>query len=605
MTTETIGSTTLTRKVKYEWLQLLKDAKVIGLDTESSGLNQWEKGYRVNGFSLAVRRGNNIISEYFPTHHIRGTNLEESEWRPILREAIRHWIVCHNVNFDRKNVELLTGIRAGKFFDTTRLTHLHNENWGGESDLAKKARSLENMTKEYLGYGAKKKSAEFEGLMKVYGFNEIAPSEIDEYACADAEGVLLLGEVVITKLNKSEPTAVQYYYDIDLPNFNTLYDMKDLGISINQDFCREMKERGEYRMAEIREEIGFDPGKPTQLKPVLYDQLQLPVITNKKRQSDGSYTHTPTLDKNAMERYELILERQNNPLAGRILEYRGWGKAVSSYYKSYLELVDDDGRLRPDYAMHGTVTGRYACSKPNLQQIPKESDPKKPKPWSDGVKKSFQPAFGYELWEFDYSQLEFRMGAHFSREPKLLDVFNDPTRDIFNEMSADLGLPRQDCKTLTYSISYGAGAQRIMDVFGYNREKALRQISDFYANYPGLSDVSEHVKGIVEQYLKIKIWSGRYRHFRKSSDGFKAFNSFIQGGAADVVKHVMNRIRQELPEVRMLLQIHDSIVFELPVGRIEEYKSAIAQIMENPFEEPWRVRFAVDAHSIGSPLLAA
>lgn len=580
---------TLLQASKYNWEVLLDGATYVSFDTENNGhINLFDEDLKVMGFSVATKVKDTVVSEYFPVAHSRGTNYARHVWEPVLRKLITKKVIMHNAKFDMRSAAILLDepdiAPFVEFFDTTRMCHMVNENFP-------KVYSLENCCQKYLGYPGKVRSMEFEILMKVYGWAEIAPSEIREYAEADAECTYKLWEVVAFKLAE-EPGAenIKYWKTIEMPNYKTLYAMNTLGVAVDLDFCKEWEERSDRELYKIRQELGFDPAKPTQLAPVIYDELKLPVILNKK-------TGNPTLDKSAMERYDIIMQRSDNPIARKIIEYRGWNKALTSYYRPYQEKVDPDGRIRPDYASHGTLTGRFACSNPNLQQIPKETENK---PWSAQVKSCFIPIEGHELWEFDYSQLELRLGAAFGNDKKLLEIFNDPAeRDIFTEMSVEMGWSRNNTKTFVYSVDYGAGKGRVSDVFGVSTAKAQSLIDEFYEAYPGLARINAKSKYEAETTGRLRLWSGRYRHFNSKEEGYKAFNSLIQGGSADLVKSVMNKINQQLPEVRMLLQVHDSLWFEIPTAGREEYKAAIIAIMENPFPDNDRIVFKVDGHRVG------
>lgn len=587
------------------WDKLLDEAEYVGFDTENNGhLQLFDDGVRINGFSICVKSNGEYIAEYFPCNHIRGTNYRRDYWEPILRKVLTKKVIAHNVKFDMRSARMLLGELIDRpldyFFDTTRLCHMVNEEAMGLEDGPRKAWSLENCC-QLFGIPGKAKSPLFLALLTVYGWNGISPAEIREYAEADAVAVYRLFEKVTYILGK-EPDAdnIHYWKNIEMPNFKVLYDMNTLGVKVDLEKCKEWEEKCERELYNLREELGFDPAKPTQLKPVIYDTLGLPVIYGKRKVAGGGFKETPTLDSKAMERYDIMLERLGNPIAKKIIAYRGWSKALSSYYRPYQDWVCPDGRIRPDFASHGTVNGRFACSKPNLQQIPKDSENK---PWVKDVKSCFIPEQGYELWEFDYSQLELRMGAAFGNDRKLLEILNDPNRDIFSEIAAEMGWERFICKTFVYSIDYGAGPQRVSDIFGVDKRRAQELIEEFYEAYPGLGAANQRAKLEAEQTGRVRLWSGRFRHFSRRKDSFKAFNSKIQGGSADLVKDRMNAIKRELPEVRMLLQVHDSLWFELPTGRVEEYKVAIKSIMENPFPGEDRVKFFVDGHRVGGMAL--
>ena len=588
----------------YNWDAILDKAEFVGLDTENNGhINLFDKGVIIHGFSLAVKVGGVYLAEYFPANHSRGTNYDRDYWEPILRKVLSKKIVCTNVNFDARSVRMLLEEDLDKpfdyFFDTTRMGHILDENaYDAKQRGPLSSPTLENCCMYFLGKPGKVKTPIFQALMDLYGWAGIAPTEMREYAEADAIASLELFEYLAKRLqNEKGADNIKYWKELEMPNFKAVYAMKTLGIAVDTDFCKEWEERCEANMYRIREEMGFDPAKPSQLAPIIYEELGLPVIMKKRKGKQDS----PTLDSSAMEQYEKMMEHLDNRLARRIIEYRGWGKAVSSYYRPYQNLVDPDGRLRPDFKNHGTLNGRYSCSNPNLQQIPKSDEGKLiDKPWSAHVEECFIPLEGHELWKFDYSQLELRLGAAFGFDQKLLDIFNDPNdRDIFTEMAAEMGWPRQDVKSFVYSIDYGAGAGRVSNIFGVSKERASQYIEEFYATYTGLGGANNKAKYEASTTGKLRYWSGHYRHFKSANDAYKAFNSKIQGGSADLVKKVMNNINRELPEVRMLLQVHDDLRFELPTGRVKEYSAAIKRIMENPFDGDQTVKFKVDGQRFG------
>jgi DNA polymerase-1 len=240
-----------------------------------------------------------------------------------------------------------------------------------------------------------------------------------------------------------------------------------------------------------------------------------------------------------------------------------------------------------------------SCELPNLQQIPKSTD----KPWNGQMKQAFVAKDGYELWEFDYKQLELRLATAYGKDQDLLDIFADPERDVFDEMAAILGMTRKDTKTLAYAIQYGAGAKHLSYVFRCSYKEASDRIEYFYHRFPGFRKASDRAKLAVRNLKgKLKIWSGRFRHFQSPKEWHKAFNSAIQGGAADIVERQMIKVVDggwsDGERSRMLLQIHDSIVMEIRKDIVAEAVPAITAIMEN-VEPDFGVRFAVDAHRWG------
>jgi DNA polymerase I-like protein with 3'-5' exonuclease and polymerase domains len=598
------------------WLEILDKVEFVGFDTENNGhINLFDDGVQIYGFSIAVKVdssfGSTYLSDYFPCFHLRGRNYHRDIWEPILLKVLTKKVIAHNVNFDARSARMLLGYDFDKpfeyFFDTASMCHLLDENaFDDGRPLA--TPSLENCCR-YFKVPGKEKSLMFNMLMQTYGWMGIAGSEIEEYACADAVAVYRLWEVVASRLKKESAEILTFWRDLEMENFKVLYDMKTLGVTVDIAYCRMWEERCEREMYKIKQELGFDPAKSSELKPVIYETLGLPVIMakRKKKDADGKryVVETPTLDSKAMEKYEVMMEHLDNPIARKIIEFRGWSKG-KSYYESYQKLVDPDGKLRPDYKSHGTLTRRYACSKPNLQQIPKEAEDK---PWVKDVKKCFIPIEGHELWEFDYSQLELRLGAAFGNDTKLLEIFNDPDRDIFTEMAAEMGWPRFKTKSFVYSIDYGAGPARVRDIFNLGEgDKGIalgkQYIQEFYVKFPGLGSANERAKYEATTTGKVRYWAGHFRHFNSANEAYKAFNSKIQGGSADLVKMVMNKLRKAMPELRILLQIHDALWFEIPTEKRDYYLARIKEIMENPFPDMDRVRFAVDGHQVGGRQVA-
>ena len=577
------------------WCSLIEKAEIIGFDTETTGLKVYDGTDRMIGFSVAVKHGDSYLAEYFPTNHsLDGeVNLPEECWRYMISLIIQKICIVHNAIFDI-TVLRNEGFEITRFVDTMKYGHLLNENH--------KNYSLDSTTERYLGYKGKKKSPIFEMELLAYGWDMHIKS-MREYALTDAHITLeVFFEMMKQTKIKQEEGLTKYWGDIEAPSLRVLTYMRGWGVEIDTAKCRAEEIKGLAEKERITDYFGFNPGSPIGLRKLLIEELGLPVILNKK-------TGKPTFDAKAMERYELMLGRQDistgkevlvegdtgtNEVVRELLCYRGWTKSVSSYYKAYQSHISSDGRLRPEYKPHGTKTGRYSCADPNLQQIPKETN----KVWNGAIKDCLVSASGYTGWEIDYAQLEFRLAASASRSENLLAIFADPYRDIFTEMARQLEWARQATKGFTYSTLYGAGVQRIMDAFGVNSSDAKDMIEYFYSVYPELRQASRYMSSEARTKGYVDIWSGRRRHFEfPKTEDFKAFNSYIQGGAADIMKTVMIDMFKEIinDECRMLLQVHDSLWFEIAEGREAYYLPKIMEIMRRPSEK-FGVRLDVDAH---------
>lgn len=573
----------LTNLALEQWVKLIDEASVVGLDFETTGLEVYDGRDKGRGFAVALRSSTGIIRNYFPISHPLGENLQEEHWRPLLVHILKRPVVFHNATFDLNCLYNLGYPAPEVYFDTMKLDHLIDEN--------NPSYKLDLTTERWLGYKAKNRTPRFEAALLAWGWGGMPSDIMHEYAQEDGAITLESLEKMV-KHKEFTPKLVDYWKKIEQPTITLLSEMRRMGVRVNVEYCAEMQAIGEARMAELESELGGKASSPKFLGKLLNEELGLPVLLNK----EGKVS----FDKETMKRYEQRItalsagDADRATLASRILEYRGWQKAVSGYYTPYQRFVSSDGRLRASYNITGTRTGRFSCSDPNLQQIPKESD----KEWSKGVKSALIAESGYTLWELDYSQLEFRLAAAASKEESLCDIFMDPERDIFTEMSKVLGMVRQDTKTLNYSIQYGAGTPRVMDAFNIGEDRARSIIDNYYRQYPNLRAASKYFGQLARGKGYVEIWSGRRRHFRNPSREFyKAFNSYIQGGAADLVKLAMVEARREVcnDECRLLLQVHDSLVLEIKNGMEDYYLPQIREIMIR-HSDYFGVRLDADAH---------
>lgn len=570
-------------------LELFDLCEVIALDTETNGEDIRDgRGY-LYGISVAGRLpGLGVVSTYLPFRHPTGPTSRSFNHDNIflvkLKEKIENYkgyLIFHNAKFDLESLRTIGINYTGKFYCTMLMAHLINENFPF-------SKSLDSCGKYYLDDPGKKMSDMFLGFKKVYGWAGMLAEIIFEYAAYDAHLTLRLWEKLYVLFTKEQ---LQEYWDEHKRDFvHVIRAMERRGVVVDTELCRHMTVLGENAMEDVVELLGDKPAGNF-LRTLLLDQLKLPVVKRSPK------TGNPSFDKKAMEVYEEILQRIDSPVAEWILAYRGWQKSVSSNYKPYVELLSPDGRLRPNYKMHGTKTGRMSCEKPNLQQIPRSGE----KAWNGQMKQAFIPKQGFKLWEADYGQLELRLATAYADERGLKQVFEEG-RDVFTEMSQQLGMARHDTKTLTYTIQYGGGINRISTVFGIGSERAGEIRENFFLTYPGFRSKTNIASVKAKTQGKLRLWSGRYRHFAYPKDeAHKAFNSIIQGGAADIVERTMVRLYKNVDnneECRMLLQVHDSVVFEIKEGLEKKYLPLIKKTMEE-VEPDFGVRFAVDIHEWG------
>ncbi len=554
------------------------NAEVVAVDTEASGNDIRDgRGYCI-GISLSYRFAGKQEGLYLPFRHRRG-NLPK-EFIARLQEIFDHKpLIFHNAKFDIVSLATVGLTCSGKFYDTMLMAHWINENWLNKG--------LDWLGNNLLREGKKDQDVVRAIAKAMGGWDGVDPEIMGPYARQDAEITLRLFERLHPEFIKQ---GFESLWDTEQDFVRLLAKMESRGVRIDTALCKVQSDHGRQRMEYITQELGLNPGSPKDLEKLLLGKLKLPVYKQ-------TPTGRPCFDKFAMEQYEQDLDRLNDPTAGLVKEYRGWSKAIAVAYDGYPALISPDGRLRPNYKLHGTVTGRLSCEKPNLQQIPRVSQ----NVWDGALKSAFIPADGYELWEADYSQLELRLGAAYANERSLLDEFSKPDSDVFTRMAGELGFSRNDTKTLTYTLQYGGGIKRLSDVFKVDAARADEIRGQYFTAYPGFKRLPQQAASKAKSRGYVKMWTGRRRHFENpQEEAHKAFNSIIQGGAAEIVKRTMLRLSDTVDgdECRMLLQVHDSVVFEIRKDKVDHYKEKIKEVME-AVEPDFSVKFAVQLKKWG------
>lgn len=513
----------------------------------------------LGGISVAFRGMPNGF--YFPLTHAGPHNLTTSQLDNLVNALYsREALIFHNSPHDLAVLEDAGIPYTGKFYDTMLMAHWVNE------DLFNY--SLDSISRRYGGR-PKEKPAAMENIIESDGWAAVPAMLMDEYSSHDAF-------ITMGAFDKIEPlffaqfTEELWQYEQDFIR-EVIIPMKRRGVKLDLEFSIREYMRGTAIMDECKKELGFDPGKPAQLSKFLIDDLGLPVLSR-------TATGRIQLTKKEMEQYDVLMAHKKDDRAKTVLRYRGWQKTCSSNYKAYLNLADENATLHPNYKLHGTKTSRLSCELPNLQQIPKTTD----KEWNGKLKDAFIPRVGFGLWTIDFSQLQFRMAVSYANEERLIDIFNDRSRDIFTEMAKQLGWKRNDVKTLVYLTLFGGGPKRAKDAFGVTIEEAQVLVHEFNSEYPLIKKSAYLAQRTAQKLGYIKMWTGRRKHFPKGSAYYRAFNAAIQGGEAEIIKRCMIEIARQVCDDNcfLLLQIHDEIVFEIREGMEEEYLARAQAIME-------------------------
>lgn len=577
-----------TREEALSFLIEAQSSPMLAIDTETNGKDVRDSRGLLYGISIAYETPTNeLISFYMPFRHPFSVNynLNLAEFQPILQKLFdAKPIIFHHYRHDAFSLAT-AGIDVWnhtKVFDTLIICHEVDEN---DFDYA-----LEAQARKWLDQDGKKnqKDSPLALFINAFGWEQVPALMIAEYAGWDANLTYRLFKKVWPLYHRAGGKDL---WPHKLEVMKMLGVMERQGINIDVDLCDEMAVKGEHEMKLIQEKLGGrNPASPNDLKILLLDDLQLEPQYSKK-------TGRLTFDKDAMEIYDALLEESKNPLAQLVISYRGWQKSVSANYIPYVARLSPDGMLRCNYKLHGTKTGRLACEKPNLQQIPKSSV----KPWNGRMKDCFiATSPDRVLIEPDMKQLEFRLATTYARDPALIKIFESGI-DVFDQMSGQLGMERFEVKTLSYLIQYGGGVPRIMHVFGIGESFAKRIQSNFFDTYPGLRNQRQKSKNIAAVRGYVKTWSGRHQHFRFPSEHHKAFNKVIQGGAADIVERCMLRIRDAGMldgDTQCRLQVHDSLALEVPRANAIEIAHEVRSIM-SAVEPNWGIKFDADVHYWG------
>lgn len=553
-------------------ITLTESADIVTVDTEGMS--------RMLGFSVCF----DGLSDgfYLPFTHENEENLTEAQKEKIYKVLdTREALVFHNAVHDLRVLYRSGFDYRGLFYDTMLMAH-----WVNEERHSYKLNDISQV------YGGKPKDMPevMKFIIETEGWDKVPASLMEQYAGNDA----FIEHALFRKLL---PEFRLQGFDGELWEneqkfIRVMGGMIDLGIKIDTAFSVREYMKGTAIMEECKAELGFNPNSGKQLKTFLIDELGLPVVKHtksckecQKRPSPPVASHDgpPAFDKDAMKSYDLMLERKDDPRAKTILRYRGWMKTTSSNYKPYMELIDENAILHPGYKLHGTKTGRLSCADPNLQQIPKSSD----KEWNGNLKRAFIPRDGYKLWTVDYSQLQYRMTCAYAGQEDLIEIFNDPSRDIFTEQASDMGWLRADVKTLVYLILFGGGANRASVAFGVPVSQGGELVEEFHSSYPKIKKVSQECQKAAARQGYVKYWTGRRRHFFPGgAPTYRAFNAVIQGGEAEIMKRAMILLHPLMnKECRMVLQVHDEIAFEIKEGREDYYLPKIKAVMESAPEE--------------------
>jgi DNA polymerase-1 len=423
-------------------------------------------------------------------------------------------------------------------------------------------------------------------------FDQVPVEQAGPYAAEDADITLRLHETLWPRL-EAVPSLLRIYEDLERPLVPILFGMERRGVLIDRSLLNRQSRELEKGMAAVEtrafEAAGgpFNLGSSKQLQEILFERLALPVV----RKTPGG---KPSTAEDVLE--ELVTQHE---LPRLVLEYRGLAKLKSTYTDKLPEMADDAGRLHTSYHQAVAATGRVSSSDPNLQNIPVRT------PEGRRIRQAFVAPPGHVLVAADYSQIELRIMAHLSGDEGLRKAFRED-RDIHRATAAEvMGVPegkvtaeqRRSAKAVNFGLIYGMSAFGLARQLGIDRSAAQEYVDLYFQRYPGVKAYMDETRerarreGYVETvfgrrlYLpEIKSRNAQRRQYAERS----AINAPMQGTAADIIKRAMIQVDRWLAETatdtRLIMQVHDELVLEVPEGELDTVMPRIVELMASAAE---------------------
>ncbi|UBR45445.1 DNA polymerase I [Aeromonas veronii] len=564
------------------WLEQLKAAPLFAFDTETTSLDYMEA--RIVGVSFAVEAGK---AAYVPFgHDYLGAPVQLTEavvlgkLKPLLEDPTR-LKVGQNLKYDR-NVLLNHDIDLqGIAYDTMLESYVLNS--------TASRHDMDSLARRYLNV----ETISFEDIagkgVKQLTFNQIELEQAAPYAAEDADITLRLHQALWGKLS-AEPGLAKVFSEIELPLLPVLARMELLGTTIDPKLLHQQSQEIELRLAELEKQAHelagqeFNLSSPKQLGEILFTKLGLPII---KKTPKGAPSTAEEVLAELAETYEL---------PRLLMEHRGLAKLKSTYTdKLPLMIKPRTGRVHTSYHQAVAATGRLSSTDPNLQNIPVRNEQGR------RIRQAFIPCDGYKLVAADYSQIELRIMAHLSGDKGLLtafaegkDIHKATAAEVFGvELDAVTSDMRRSAKAINFGLIYGMSAFGLAKQLGIGRAEAQKYMDLYFERYPGVLEYMERTRqqaeaqGYVETLFGRRLYlpdiKSRNAGLRKAAER-AAINAPMQGTAADIIKRAMINVDSwirgiEDESIRMLMQVHDELVFEIREEKLEEYTAIIKEKM--------------------------
>ncbi len=578
--------TVLTWKAFERWLKRINKAKLTALDTETTSLDYMEA--EIVGFSLAVEAGEAC---YVPVAHDypgapdqlpRAEVIEKLT--PFLTDDTKKK-VGHHLKYDAHIFARYDISLAGIQFDSMLESYVLNS--------VATRHDMDSVARQYLG----KETIHFEDVAgkgaKQLTFNQVDLETAAPYAAEDADITLQLHQTLWEKLGE-QPTLRKVYEDIEQPLVPVLLEMEEIGVKVDRRMLTTQSGELARKMAELETKAHelaggpFNLGSPKQLQQILFEQQGLPVIRK-----------TPKGQPSTAE--DVLIELASDyELPAVIIDYRSVSKLKSTYTdKLPLQINERTGRIHTSYHQAVAATGRLSSTDPNLQNIPIRT------PEGRRIRQAFVPPEGRVLLAADYSQIELRIMAHLSADKGLvkafekeLDVHRATAAEVFGTaLDAVTADQRRSAKAINFGLMYGMSAFGLAKQLGIPRGEAQAYVDLYFDRYPGVKAYMDNIRATAREQGYVETVFGRRLYLpeinarnaqRRQYAERSAINAPMQGTAADIIKKAMITVHDWLksskPGARMIMQVHDELVFEVEEDKVDKVRDRIMDLMNGAAE---------------------
>lgn len=568
-----------TEEKRNEIIKKLLTSEILALDTETTGTDPMDAELVGMSFSITENQ-----AFYVPVPAEREEAIKiVQEFEPVFKNE-KSLKVGQNIKYDMLVLQNYGIEVRGKLFDTMVAHYVlqpelrHNMDYLAEIYLHYQTIHIEELI------GPKGKGQK--------NMRDLSPQEVYLYACEDADVTLKLKNILKQELKKND--AEKLFYEIEMPLVPVLVNIESNGVRLDTEALKQSSEHFTTRLQSIEKEIytlaegEFNIASPKQVGEILFDKLK--IVEKAKKTKTGQYVTSEEVLESLRNKHDII---------GKILEYRGLKKLLSTYIDALPQLINPKtGRIHTSFNQTVTATGRLSSSNPNLQNIPiRDEDGKE-------IRKAFIPDDGCSFFSADYSQIELRIMAHLSEDKNMIDAFLSgydihaaTAAKIYKvdikEVTADM---RRKAKTANFGIIYGISVFGLAERMNVDRKEAKELIDGYFETYPQVKSYMDKSIQVAREHGYVETIFHRKRFLPDINSrnavvrGYaerNAINAPIQGSAADIIKVAMARIYERFKaeglKAKMILQVHDELNFSVPAKEKEIVEQVVIEEMEKAY----------------------